>query len=636
MPCRAAAPAPMPVVQWAATPSMPPGGERRQDQARRRRDGGERRQHHCEPSEALHREARSRSMPAASRAPRRAAAAQDCCGYAVGVTSIYWPLENYQQTSLECHLRVEHIICGAFANASEETAFRAIERRLKAEPGDGRAYILTNLVHGVGSGRQPDEIDMVVIAPGGAVVIEVKHWDRGRLKAHAWEVDDEADLITLKAKRIATQLRRVKSDLAFVRATMLLTKEAKSLFENGRLRDVRGVRLHALADVDALLANVVNPSGSSLDLERLARTLAPREAAAAAGEVRRIGRVGELKLLSPPADRFQRVFSGRDSSNGDRVTLYLYDLSASNASNAEQLARREFEAVQRLQKSPVLPSLVESFQPVPGYQGELFFFTLAESAAQSVAEAAADAEWSTVARLSFAISAVRALAELQAPSEPEGQTVVHRALTPDSVRVRADGQALFAGWRWARLPRALSIAEHAPAVDSSYAAPEVRKNGLAFADARSDVYSLSKVLLDLFGGNDADAANARSALDAGLAEEPSARAKLFAGHSLRSGGQRQDVIEGDPRLQRGDRLKRPCPPSRRRGAPPPSVRASPCPRHERRRAWSGATPSPVRRRPGWRCRPMPAAGDHADGRVGNVDTGPSIVQAASGTLRGRP
>ena len=94
---------------------------------------------------------------------------------------------------------------------------------------------------------------MVVIAPGGAVVVEVKHWDRGRLKAHAWEADDQADLITLKAKRVATQLRRVKSDLAFVPATMLLTKEAKSMAENGRLRDVRGVRLHALADVDALL-----------------------------------------------------------------------------------------------------------------------------------------------------------------------------------------------------------------------------------------------------------------------------------------------------------------------------------------------------------------------------------------------
>jgi hypothetical protein len=49
---RAAAPAPMPVVQWAATPLMPPGGERRHDQARRRRDGGERRQHKREALDA--------------------------------------------------------------------------------------------------------------------------------------------------------------------------------------------------------------------------------------------------------------------------------------------------------------------------------------------------------------------------------------------------------------------------------------------------------------------------------------------------------------------------------------------------------------------------------------------------------
>jgi len=426
---------------------------------------------------------------------------------------------------LERQLRVEHIVCGAFANASEEAAFRAVERCVKAAPGDGRVYILTNLVHGVGSGRQPDEIDMVVIASGGAVVIEVKHWDRIRLNAHAWEADDQADLITLKAKRVGTQLRRVKSDLAFVPATMLLTKEPKAFLENGRPREVRGVRLFSLTDIDALVSIILKQNNNSpLDPERLARVLAPRQTAAAAGEVRRIGRVGDLKLLSPPSERFQRVFSGRDSSNGDRVTLYLYDLSASPTSNAEQLARREFEAVQRLQKSPVLPSLVESFQSVPGYQGELFFFTLAESAAQSVGRAAEDVEWSTGARLSFSASAMRALADLQAPSEPEGQAVVHRALTPENVRVRADGQALFAGWRWAKLPRALSIAEHSPPVESLYAAPEVRKNGLAFADARSDVYSLSKVLSDLFTGDDSEAEGARSVLETGLTEDPTARA----------------------------------------------------------------------------------------------------------------
>lgn len=421
-------------------------------------------------------------------------------------------------------LRVEHIKCGVFANASEEKAYACVERRLKAEPGDGQAYVVTNLVNGTGSGRQPDEIDMVVIGPGGAIVIEVKHWDRSRLKGHAWEAEDQADLVTLKAKRVASQLRRVKSDLPFVPAAMLLTKDTKSFLENGQLREVRGVRLHGIADIDSLLTTVMIKGGSSVDAERLARALAPRHVAAAIGEVRRIGRVGELKLLSPPADRFYRVFSGRDISNGDRVILYLYDLSAWTAPNAELVARREFEAVQRLQKSPVLPSLVESFQAVPGYAGELFFFTLSESAAESIADTAADAEWTTPARLSFAISAMRALADLQTISESDGQAVLHRDLTPESVRVRADGQPLFSGWRWARLPRALSIAEHAPGIDSEYSAPEVRKNGLAFADMSSDVYSLSKVLLGLFISDDLLAVEARNALQAGLTDEAATRA----------------------------------------------------------------------------------------------------------------
>ena len=71
-------------------------------------------------------------------------------------------------------MKVEQIRCGAFANVSEQTAtFTAIERYLKlAPPGEGHAYILTNLVHGIGPSKHPDEIDLVVIAPGGIVVID--------------------------------------------------------------------------------------------------------------------------------------------------------------------------------------------------------------------------------------------------------------------------------------------------------------------------------------------------------------------------------------------------------------------------------------------------------------------------------
>src|SRR5687768_8580133 len=97
-------------------------------------------------------------------------------------------------------------------------------RHLHALPGDGTAYLLTNLAHSVDQRGQPDEIDMIVIGPGGVVVIEVKHWDRARLKSSAWDVDDQADLVTLKAKRIAGRLRRLYEKLGFVPAVMLLTK----------------------------------------------------------------------------------------------------------------------------------------------------------------------------------------------------------------------------------------------------------------------------------------------------------------------------------------------------------------------------------------------------------------------------
>jgi serine/threonine protein kinase len=421
-------------------------------------------------------------------------------------------------------VRVQHLFCGPFANVSEETACNAMAKHFQALPGDATVYLLTNLAHSVDQRRQPDEIDMVAIGPGGLVVVEVKHWDRARLKSNAWDVEDQADLVTLKAKRIAGRLRKVHENLGFVGAAMLLTKEAKSLRQDGRLPDVRGVRLYALADAGALAGTVIAGSGPGLDAQQVARELAPRSLAAASGEIRRIGRITELNRLSPPEDRFRRVYRGRDAPNGDRLLVYLFDLSASPHSNAEVLARREFEAVQRLQKSPVLPSLVDSFQPVPGYPGELFFFTLADSAAAPVAETASDPEWTVPARIAFAATALRALAELQSPSGPAGQAVIHRGLTPDSVQVRADGRPLFAGWRWARLPQAQTITgATAPEVLDHYAAPEVRQGGLAVADVRSDVYSLCRVLSELFTETDPQGRYAKLALSSGLNDDPAKR-----------------------------------------------------------------------------------------------------------------
>ena len=366
---------------------------------------------------------------------------------------------------------------------------------------------------------------MVIVAPGAVSVIEVKHWDRTRLDRSAWDAEDAADLITKKAKRVAGRLRGLKRDLAYVAAHMLFTKEVGSLCQNGHLRKIRGVSLGSLADIKMLLDSVSAPIFSNREVEQLARALAPRAAAAATGSLKRIGRITDLKRLSPPEERFGRVYAGRDAASGERVTVHLFDLSASHASNAEQQARREFEVIQKLQKSPYLPSLVESFQAVTNYPGELVFFTLAESAAPSLAEMARDPAWGQPARIAFADAALRALAALHAPTDPDTTAVIHRNLNRDTVRIRANGTPLFAGWRWARLPGAPTVTDpNQTNTQDPYAAPEVVKNGLAFADARSDVYSLCMTLKELFARGDEESDAVLAILCKGLQDEPEKRA----------------------------------------------------------------------------------------------------------------
>ena len=120
-------------------------------------------------------------------------------------------------------------------NASEEIAFKRVAAHLRQVPGDRTCVVLTNLTHANPRG-QADEVDMVVVGPGGAIVIEVKHWDRSGLR-NTWDLQAAAELITAKSKRIAGRLRGVEPKLDFVPAALLLTREARSLAKNGRVPD---------------------------------------------------------------------------------------------------------------------------------------------------------------------------------------------------------------------------------------------------------------------------------------------------------------------------------------------------------------------------------------------------------------
>ena len=122
-----------------------------------------------------------------------------------------------------------------------------------------------------------------------------------------------AELITAKSKRIAGRLRGVEPKLEFVPAALLLTREARSLAKNGRVPDFLNVRVHALSDLDRLLADVVVGSLADVVVERLAKALAPRQLATAQARPSRcLLRFVDLKLLTPVEDAFARVYSGRD------------------------------------------------------------------------------------------------------------------------------------------------------------------------------------------------------------------------------------------------------------------------------------------------------------------------------------
>ena len=76
----------------------------------------------------------------------------------------------------------KHLACDTFVNASEEVAFQAVRKHLSGLECGRCAIVITNLAHAIGNTGQPDEIDMVVLASGEVLVIEIKHWDQKQLK----------------------------------------------------------------------------------------------------------------------------------------------------------------------------------------------------------------------------------------------------------------------------------------------------------------------------------------------------------------------------------------------------------------------------------------------------------------------
>lgn len=423
-------------------------------------------------------------------------------------------------------MQVVLVPCGPAANESELKAFEHLKARLQSEPGDDKWVLLVNLAFSINHQLYSDEIDVIAIGPPGIRIIEVKHWTPQWVDSHHAEVEQEAEKVANKARRMGTTLRKVVSNLPYVEGAILLTREPSKLQRLAQ-KVVRGVRFSTLKGWKTAIGLDKPAVLTSQQIDLLGRTLMPKAAVALDGSLRRFAGYVNLELQTPREERFHRIYKGVHSARQDRVILHLYDLSASDDKNAEAKARREFEALQHLQLYAWAPRILDSYQSAPGYAGEMFFFTVVDPAAPCIAERASDDAWDTVSRLAFAKQVVRAVSELHGEGT-EDKPFVHRNLTPRTILVKHDNTPILTGFNRMKIPSDVTVAsKHVPQEHESTLAPEVRAQGLGAADQRSDVYSLSASLRILFQERQDEASQAAlKALANSLAEEPQQRCAL--------------------------------------------------------------------------------------------------------------
>ena len=417
-----------------------------------------------------------------------------------------------------------HIPCGAPVNASEALAIEKVKSKLQGIPGPW--VLLSNISHSSHSMRLSEEIDQVIIGPQGIFVVEVKHWDSAWIKRNPTVAEDEAERINDKAKRVAGKLKTA-FDPGFVAPRFFLTRGETRMQAGQRVR-VRGVPVFGLSEcgdlVDADAAKILTPE----QVQRATLLLEPAARIALTGDLRSFAGLINLERMPTPDAPFHRAYRGQHPTRRDKVVLHLYDLSATDEKDAENRARREYEVIQHWQKSPYLPNLLDSFQEAERYPGELYWFSLGDPAAPTLAERVKDASWNIDDRLRYAREALLALAEFHEPREQGLQRILHRHITPHTLRVRHNGRPLFTDFSLARLDQALTISRTPTdfGEDAPYVAPEVHQGGLAAADARSDVFAVCASLITLFPAEEPRAREARSFLEQGCALNPEGREAL--------------------------------------------------------------------------------------------------------------
>ncbi len=429
--------------------------------------------------------------------------------------------------------RVQHIPFGPFVNESERIALEMLRNRLIGDDTAGTWRLLTNIAIGPGERRgQPLEVDCLAIGPPGVTVIEVKHWDREYLDAAAnrSRLNTEAARADAKAKRVAGRLRSSRLESAgYVPARFLLTRDGKRKYVGPTARrTIEGVEAFGLPEWREILGLDEPPRLTDAEIDAAAEAIAPGLRPALRDNLTEFGSFRRLSLLHRDRSGYRRVYRAYRGADRDAVWLYLYDLTALDAENPRNVAEREWQVFQQLQKEPCVPSIVDSFQEVSEYPGEMCCFSHVDPGAAQVAERTLDASWTAGERLQFAVKCLEVVRSLHAlPDRP----ICHRNITPQTVLVRASGDVVLTQFQMARIGGAESVAGAlSPDFEdrADFVPPELRTSGLEAWTAEADIYAAAATLRTIFEQmwEEPPAREALDTLDQALIEDPALRSDV--------------------------------------------------------------------------------------------------------------
>jgi serine/threonine protein kinase len=422
-------------------------------------------------------------------------------------------------------MRVKHVPCGPFANHSEQHALEFLKARLISVP-DADWVLLSN-VELSGGDRLPYELDLIAIGPSGAHVIEIKHWSRDFAKEIALAtLENEAAKLNSKVKRLAGILRRF--DLGFLAGKFLFTgSETDKFAATGKRQAQNGVEIFGLQEWRELLQVSGPRILSSEQILAVAKQLVPAATPTLSPDIRAFEEFADLQR-QPESNDFRRIYRAKRRRTGDRLLLHLYDLSATEKKNAEGVARREFEILQKLQKSAWLPSIMDSFQEASSYPGELCFFTYVDPEAPTLQDRSEDATWTLEARVVTLQRSIEALIELHTATP---DAIFHRNLRPTTIRVRATNEPIFTQLHLAKIVGTDTVVSQSDLGRQGYdetVAPEVRTNGYSTFTPAADTFALCasfRAVLEGFTGTETGT-YVRSLLERGCDVDAASRISL--------------------------------------------------------------------------------------------------------------